>query len=54
MALMCVGLDRDQWWAVVFKMWVIPLPACKILTSYKKTLLHGVNLLGFDKEKRRQ
>jgi hypothetical protein len=54
---MCVGSDRDHWWAVVFKMckkWVIFLPAWKIFTSHKKTLLHGVNLLGFDKGKRRQ
>jgi len=50
----CVGSDRDHWWAVVFKMWIISVPAWKIFTSHKKTLLCGVNLLGFDKGKRRQ
>jgi len=45
---MCVASDRDQWWALVFKMWVFSESAWKIFTSRKKILLRGVNLLGFD------
>jgi len=51
---MCVGSDKGHWWAGVFKMWVISLPAWKIFATHKKTLLHVVNLLGFDKGKRQQ
>jgi hypothetical protein len=54
-ALMCVWV---QIWTtgglLYFKMWVVSLPGWKVFTSHKLTLLHGVNLLGFDKGKRRQ
>jgi hypothetical protein len=51
---MYVGSDKGHRWAVMFKMWAISLPAWEIFATQKKTLLHVVNLLGFDKGKRRQ